>query len=153
MSKWTHLAGLVRIDYIGHLVNRFQPFGEKYIIDVFKEGRPMGSEIGALLHVNHWKQCDIYELKRDAVDENCEGAAYWGDLSISADLRDFGEEKSDIDSVVEWFKKACVELCELYKGAFIRQAILQIEVEYGNTFVVSYVGNKWQIAEIPENWE
>ena len=155
MSRWTHLAGIVRID---HFAIRPDKFDEAEVIKVFKKNMPRGSEGPPLFHAHAWPKKSMEDHDWDATDELSEGSFYWGDLYVSADLRDKGETDDDVLEIIGWFKNACLELVQLHPGTMIRQAILQIEVEYKPTTLLSLTealvdeeGQKnWHILSHPQ---
>ena len=135
MSRWTHLAGIVRIDHF--TISLFDKFDEDEVIKVFKENMPRGSEGPPLFHTHRWPRKEIADHDWNATDELSEGSLYWGDFYVSADLRDKGDTDDDVLEIIGWFKKACLKLVQLHPGTMIRQAILQIEVEYKKTTLLS----------------
>ncbi len=156
MSRWMHLAGIVRIDHFH--ISPLQPhFDEEEVIAIFKKDMPRGSEGPPLFHAHKWPTKNINEQDWNATDELSEGAIYWGDFYVSADLRDKGDTDDDVLEVIGWFKKACLELVQSYSGTMIRQAILQIEVEYKTTTIISLTEalvdegdmDKWHILSHP----
>lgn len=123
MSVWTHVAGTIRIDDFGVLVGQPTDFLKVFIRDTWthpnKNGNmPTGSE-GSL---------DVEFIERNEEDS----AAYFKTISIFGDLRDFNKE--DCNLIREWWKNIsmyCGEKC------FIRQAVLQVIPEDGESFVLT----------------
>lgn len=134
MSRWTHLAGIVRID---HLLTKFS---EKEVLKVFKKDVPRGSEGPALLHVHAWRRVPLEGHNWDAVDEVTESSVYWGDLIVVGDLRDVGNDLEEVKRIGEWFQGRCAALKEV-PLTLVRQAVLQIEIESGDTLIHSWTGN------------
>lgn len=148
MSRWMHLAGIVRIDHFS--LNRFGELETDEVIKVFTENMPRGSEGPPLFHAHQWVKKSMEDHDWDATDELSEGSLYWGDFYVSADLRDKGDTDDDILEVIGWFKNACLELKKRCRGAMVRQAILQIEVEYKRTTILSLTGETWHILSHPQ---
>ncbi len=157
MSRWTHLAGIVRIDNLR--MSHLQPLlNEEKVIQVFKKNMPRGSEGPPLFHAHQWPVKSMDDHDWDATDELSEGAMYWGDFYVSADLRDKGDTDDDVLEIIDWFKKACLKLVQLNPGTMIRQAILQIEVEYKTTTLLSLTEalandedmKNWHILSYPQ---
>lgn len=91
MSRWTHIAGVVRIDSIGMLnperAQWFQTLPER-----LQDGLPSGSE-GPL----------VYSVLRDPA-HGIETSLSQGQVYIWGDLRDFGGV-DDSFTIVEWLDK------------------------------------------------
>ena len=155
MSRWMHLAGIVRIDHFS--LSPYDKFDTDKVISVFKKHMPTGSEGPPLFHAHRWPKKAMEDHDWNATDELSQGSMYWGDFYVSADLRDKGDTDDDVLEVIGWFKKACLELTQLYPGTMIRQAILQIEVEYKTTTIISLTEalvdegdmDKWHILSHP----
>lgn len=146
MSRWTHLAGIVRIDGILH------PPTQEAVLDVFRKDVPRGSEGPVLLHVHAWRRVPLERHNWEAVDEITEGAVYWGDIIICGDLRDVGDDLEEVKGIAEWFKGRCDALKEI-PLTLIRQAVLQINIEYGDTIIHSWTGNEedpWKLVTLEE---
>ena len=119
MSRWTHVAGIIRIDSImRHMKPVTEPDLGRIIswedmCDADEEDSivPIGSE-GSL----HWS----FEKT------GSESSVSWGNLHISGDLRDY----EDDEAIIEWIKSSTQS-----NDWFIRQAIITIEVE-GNAIKV-----------------
>lgn len=119
MSRWTHVAGIIRIDSImRHLKPVMEPDLGRIIswedmCDADEEDSivPIGSE-GSL----HWS----FE------ETGSTSSVSWGNLHISGDLRDY----EDDEAIIEWIKSSTQS-----NDWFIRQAIITIEVE-GNAIKV-----------------
>jgi hypothetical protein len=135
MSKWTHLAGIIRLDNLSRLF----PFGkrprEADILSCFKPDLPKGSEVGTRIGLHVWETTNSYERASDSLDLMYEGRSYWGDIIISADLRNVGDDPQDVQRIRGWFEESCDRLKKL-TGIMIRQAILQIEVEFSSTYTL-----------------
>ncbi len=141
MSRWTHLAGIIRIDNIMRRIARSAPTAED-VIRILKEDAPMGSEGGCLLHFVEWPEVDSYE-KKDHTNIH-ESGVYWGDAIISADLRDIGDDDEEIEGIKQWFTGLAKKFWDA--KIIIRQAVLEIEVEYKYQRVlhlIDQVENKW----------
>ena len=123
MSVWTHVAGTIRIDDLGVLIGQLTDFLKVFIRDTWTHpnengNMPTGSE-GSL---------DVEVIERNEE----ELAAYFKTVAVFGDLRDFDKEKCN--SIREWWKnisKRCGKTC------LIRQAVLQVTPEDGESFVLT----------------
>src|SRR4030067_305874 len=134
MSRWSHVAGVIRIDALplhsncdvewvaeveknlGKIVLFNSP---RRLWDLpITEKTPMGSEGGIQYTINLTGNKN--SLTR-------------GTITIFADLRDFGSLK-DTKTIVSWLNNAF----EKIKSCYIRQAIIQVEDEgkEGNGFII-----------------
>ena len=157
MSRWTHIAGLVRIDHLSlSMFGKSDTFGKLSVVSTFSENIPKGSEGPALLHVHAWRVASMEKHDWEATDELMEGSVYWGDLIVCGDLRDVGDASDELDGIKTWFSDCCSTLQEKYPGTLIRQAILQINVEYKDTILYSWTGNpdeSWITTILPREEE
>ena len=128
MSIWTHVAGTIRIDHLRSFDinptpdfdNIFKKFIYTDTLDIseLRKGAeecnmPTGSE-GSL---------DYRVIENPNENDIC---AYT--VVIFGDLRDFG--KDNINEIKDWWKNM------LSKFAMIRQAVLQIQPEDGETLIL-----------------
>lgn len=153
MSRWTHVAGVIRIDslfgagVIGltpEAKARFDLKNEDEFWRKFIEGRieeyqpPSGSE-GPL----QWIIGMNPDIEKEP--ERGEGSINRGYVTILGDLRDFGDAE-DIQSVLDWLNTVFrhPEPGEPMAGIFIiRQAVIQIEDELDeNSCLVKYDEDK-----------
>ena len=119
MSQWTHVCGCIRVDALRFCGNDDKSNIEKALGHIVKFGddsyettMPCGSE-GSI-------EYEIYENP----DKSAMAAftvAVWGDL------RDY----DDVSEIEKWFNDACSKL-------WIRNAVLHIEVEYGEEKTITY---------------
>lgn len=129
MSIWTHAAGIIRIDHLRSLDIRptpdFDNIFKKFIytdnLDISELRKaaeecnmPTGSE-GSL---------DYKVIENPNENDIC---AYI--VVIFGDLRDFG--KDDVNKIKEWWKDT------LSKFDMVRQAVLQIQPEDGETLILT----------------
>ena len=119
MSRWTHIAGLIRIDALFW----DSASEERWLLSLKRRLRgnlPEGSE--GPVNFALWLNPDGHSLAR-------------GHFSIWGDLREFGTV-SDIDGIIQWLNKSFLTPTEIIPGKekmvypIIRQGILQIEDEY-----------------------
>lgn len=124
MSRWTHINGSIRVDWMRGVLPPL-PFDE-----IFKTCDYDDDEA-------KWKECNVPKGSEGSVRVICLENPNENDLAaytvvIYGDLRDFGE-KADIDGVRDWFYGVCKKL------KMIRQAILQVEDEgEENSCVLEY---------------
>lgn len=141
MSQWTHLAGIIRIDNLLRRIAYNPPTAED-VIKILLEDAPTGSEGGCLFHFVKWPEVDSYKEK-DHTNLH-EGGIYWGDALISADLRDVGDDDGEIEEIKQWFMGLAKKFLD--GKLTIRQAVLEIEVEYKYHRVLNLVDqqeNTW----------
>ena len=141
MSRWTHLAGIIRVDNLARLVTPNAPTAED-VIRILNEDPPVGSEGGCLFKFVEWPVAESF-AEKDHTNVHSSGL-YWGDAIISADLRDVGDVDDEIWKITQWFK----DLAGKFWAAklVMRQAMLEIEVEYKYSRVLSLVDqeeNEW----------
>ena len=134
MSKWTHVAGIIRIDHLP-IAKISSPLTEETAKSFLAENAPSGNEGG---------------LKFDAVKTQVVTPsgfeALWGSLSFTGDLRDFDDTKK----VEEWIKSFFEKLKAEYK-VIMRQAAVNIDVEYGPCIVMTWNPrtDNWIIIDVP----
>ncbi len=140
MSRWTHLAGIIRIDNLLRHVTPEAPTGMD-VMRILLNYAPMGSEGGCLAKFVEWPVADSFEEK-DHTNVYSAGT-YWGDAIISADLRDVGDDDEEIEGIKRWF----TGLAEKFWDAklLMRQAVLEIDVEYKYSRVLQLVDQEENI--------
>lgn len=115
MSTWTHVAGCIRIDSL-----RIDPHMDfsirKEILELLKTNLPQGSE-GPI------------EYKIIPNPNTNSLAAYM--IPIYGDLRDY----DNIEEIENWFNCVCSRF-------IIRQAVLTIECENGQSKTITYKGEE-----------
>ena len=132
MSNWTHVAGVVRLDFI-NVFNRQLPdfdkmFGKECLFesagDVWRDTHanpdsylPMGSE--GSLQKSVW------------INPNKSHIAAFT-VTIFGDLRDH----DSAEEIIEWFKKKCEEVCAHH--CFVRNAVITAENEVNGTMTWVY---------------
>jgi len=126
MSQWTHINGSIRVDCVRGL----QPIPN--FKELFKTCDWADDE-------DIWDACNVPKGSEGSVKvniwENPEEnhvAAYT--VQVFGDLRDFGTP--DYPEVKKWFEDIC-----LNKGLEIRNAVLEVDIEYGNTYILSILDN------------
>ena len=125
MSIWTHITGCIRVDDMNMI---FQPnnktdFSKIFVRDTWHHpsdngNLPTGSE-GSI---------DVEFI--DRTDD--EASNYIRTIALFGDLRDFNEE--DCKSVIDWWYNIPQSLGN---DCIIRQAVLQISPEDGQTIVLT----------------
>lgn len=125
MSRWTHVAGVVRIDDLPFLkaTNWDDYFGKQCLWndDCWEDARnhpeeylPMGSE--GTLHSQLWANPDKRAM-----------AAYT--LMVFGDLRDYDTPQE----IIDWFKK------KVFGIPLVRQAVITVELEGAEPLTWTYV--------------
>lgn len=122
MSQWTHVCGCIRYDALRFVeeIDFTKVLGHPFRFDDFPDnpkecGIPYGSE-GSIQ----------YKVITNPQIESL--AAYT--VAVWGDLRDFGEES--VPKIEKWFEKITAKpLC-------VRNAVMEVEVEYGKTHVLQY---------------
>ena len=127
MSRWTHLAGIIRIDNLLRRMAPRAPTAED-VIRILLEDAPMGSEGGCLIHFIEWPEIDNDNYKEKDHTNVYGSGIYWGDAIISADLRDVGDDDEELESIKKWFTGLATKFWD--EKLVMRQAVLEIEVEY-----------------------
>gem|GEM_PF-2960052 len=122
MSTWTHIAGTVRINSISEIDGDIMQKIKDYLGEVVdfnspeevwdKSTMPQGSEGGIK-----------YILSEDPRQ-----------VSFCADLRDYPSDSDyhserTVEAIITWFE-------EFLKNFWIRQAVIQINVEYGDEVIL-----------------
>ena len=112
MSQWTHVCGCIRIDALRGMGLSNSTRHEIQI--QADEGLPSGSEgpLEIFIHENG----NIHAVAAFAV-------------MVIGDLRDFGAD--DVPRIHEWFENFTSNF-----GLMIRQAIIEVEVEGGETTLI-----------------
>ena len=142
MSRWTHIAGVIRLDYavftyegqqayvekIKTIVGKQMKFDDETVEeewnDAFDRPLPMGSE-GSLQ----------YEIVLDNPIKETDERRFCADMPFGSvvfygDLRDFGAIE-DIEKTKAWFKSLLTN-----EELGIRQAVLTIDDEYSNRITI-----------------
>ncbi len=147
MSQWTHLAGIIRIDNLLRIISPTSP-KKADIMKILLEDAPTGSEGGCNLYFHEWPETKDYDNKDHT--NTYEGSIFWGDVIISADLRDVGDKEEDIEKIKAWFIGLNKKLWDA--RLITRQATLQIEVEYKYWNVLTLKdteNNTWIDTKLP----
>jgi hypothetical protein len=171
MSQWTHLAGLIRLDNIGHVLIRRAPGFDlnKIAEESIKEA--MGNICNWDSPMGDWNKCTVpigsegslqYEL-RVAPTKEGDNSLNWGYISIWGDLRDYGLE--DYPKLKEWFERSMrnlerkieydfqhaspeVKVKELMSRFLIRNAVLAIDIEnHPSRLFLSYESGDSKVTE------
>lgn len=122
MSRWTHVAGIFRVDYFR--------VGDPDELEVLKKN--IKEVLGPM--VRWGDPSEVWEkgtklpigsegsLEYDILVNPIENSVAVFTIPVWGDLRDFGDW-GDVKKVEDWFNEACSKL-------WIRQAILQVEDEW-----------------------
>ena len=131
MSRWTHIAGIVRYDDL--MRNKSEAFREmKRIEHEYFTFAPHGSE-GPM----DYTILPTHEYEQDG-NVTMHGSGLC-DIAFSGDFRDFHEngDGSEYDGswkqLEEWFEKITKD-----EGLDTRQAVLLIEDDYGKQKILTY---------------
>lgn len=111
MSKWTHIAGIIRID---HFPLGTTPLVESEAEGIISEGSPSGSEGGLTFIANRTQV-----IRPSGFD------LVWGSVSFVGDLRDFSIEQ--LPKIVKWLKEIPERLNK--RSSMIREAIVSVDFE------------------------
>lgn len=148
MSKWTHVAGHIRVDWvIGALGDRtkfprLDEMFEQALYKVYTKNAPSGSEGPIRIHVHNWPRVEIEEYQPEI--HVTTGSLYWGDVTLSGDLRDRGDN-GIIEEIAEWLRGV-----KLPETAIIRGGVVAVEVEGGRVAVILYDAEEkydWGVME------
>lgn len=133
MSIWTHVAGIIRIDHLRSLDIKpapdFDNIFKKFIYD-----ENVDYEIDYDNQKQKWIECNMPKGSEESLDYRVIENPNENDIcaytvAIFGDLRDFG--KDDVNKIKEWWKDT------LSKFDMVRQAILQIQPEDGETLILT----------------
>jgi len=132
MSKWTHIAGIIRID---HMPIGIEPLEEREAEELISRGSPVGSEGGL-----------IFNVQKTQIIRPTGFSAVWGSISFVGDLRDFHVE--DFPEIKRWLEDIPRRLDR--RQSMIRQAIVLIEPEYEKEriFIFDCEEEKWKEVAI-----
>lgn len=130
MSKWTHVAGIIRIDSF-----RFDEKTTEEEVSRIKES------LGKILTYKDLYNCKIGDNLETNVPMGSEGTLEYTihinpeiscvssyTVSIFGDLRDYAES----EEIIQWFDCMCSKF-------LIRQAVIQIDVEGEDTIIHKYI--------------
>jgi len=120
MSKWTHIAGMIRID---HIPLGIEPLEEREAEELISRGSPSGSEGGL-----------TFNVKKTQVIRPMGFSAVWGSISFAGDLRDFHIE--DFPEIIKWLEDIPRRLDR--RQSMIRQGIVLIEPEYAKEKILIF---------------
>lgn len=133
MSIWTHVAGTIRIDHLRSLdINPIPDFDNIFKKFIYNEN--VNYKVDYNIQKQKWIECNMPKGSEESLDyrviENPdENAICAYTVVIFGDLRDFG--KDNINEIKDWWKNT------LSKFAMIRQAVLQIQPEDGETLILT----------------
>ncbi|MCK5235904.1 MAG: hypothetical protein KAR06_02875 [Deltaproteobacteria bacterium] len=163
MSQWTHVAGIIRLDNMGICIIRFPGRDEleKILTEciVEKLGKPQTFD-GPMPE----EKCILPLGSEGSVEYKIspaghEGGMVWGNVSFYGDLRDFG--KDDYPGLKNWFMETCLKFSagqqpikqqtakSIISNSFtIRNAVLLVEIEFGEEFVLVWDGEKKDLRQL-----
>jgi len=121
MSIWTHIAGVIRLDTLPSFKTKSAIARVK---EIFNKNVPWGSE-GPL-------EFTVQEIRSHI-------NILWCNVIFHGDLRDY----DNIDEVEKWIRESCKACVDQLK-CIIRQAIIQIEVEYEGSALLLYSSRGWK---------
>ena len=132
MSQWTHVNGNIRFDYF--------PIEDEVDIAKFtKEVTKVLGEVKNYDHVGLFGE-DLDNCPESLIPCGSEGSIEYDihktprgyDVGVWGDLRDFGEK--EVPEIIEWFGK--IMIYQFLIPFFVRDALLEIEVEFGKTYIL-----------------
>lgn len=129
MSKWTHVNGNIRFDYL--------PIAEdKGFVEEIENvlGKIQTYDQVGLFGEDH-KNCPSSHIpcgSEGSIEYHIHKTPRGYDVSVWGDLRDFSEH--DVPQIISWF--GGIMKHEFKPPFFIRDAILEVRVEYGNTYIL-----------------
>lgn len=158
MSRWTHVAGLIRYDCCYYKDEKIKELlGKQYLwgdtvgmtteeYNAYWEERervhnsgeicvPYGSEGSLEYEISHK---NVY-VEPDGHVPCCADTT----VSIWGDLRDFGGPE-DIEKIRLWFEKIT---CSKEAPSMVRSAVLQVEDEWSSEPIIMYFKSKWKDGE------
>jgi hypothetical protein len=172
MSQWTHLAGIIRLDNMGHCMVRAATIRKKEIME-----EAIAKALGKTCDYNSpdeaWDQCTVpcgsegslqYRVFPNVDPQEDSHALSWGYIAIWGDLRDFGSE--DMPKIKEWFQKSLEKLmkpegfgpseemnvfekAEYMLSLFsIRDAILNVHIEYSPITVLLWDEERKKVGQL-----
>lgn len=133
MSIWTHVAGTIRIDHLHSLdINPTPDFDNIFKKFIYNEN--VNYKVDYDIQKQKWIECNMPKGSEESLDyrviENPdENAICAYTVVIFGDLRDFG--KDNINEIKDWWKDT------LSKFDMVRQAVLQIQPEDGETLILT----------------
>ena len=133
MSIWTHVAGTIRIDHLRSLdINPTPDFDNIFKKFIYNEN--VNYKVDYDIQKQKWIECNMPKGSEESLDyrviENPdENAICAYTVVIFGDLRDFG--KDNINEIKDWWKDT------LSKFDMVRQAVLQIQPEDGETLILT----------------
>ena len=138
MSRWTHVAGIIRVDSIFDLLGGIPTM---YALKDAILDPPSGSE-------------GPVRVEPLMTREPGSNTVNWGQVLVWGDLRDY----DDVEALVYWFTQSCQRMFD--RKLMIRDALLRIRVEYARSLIVTVehsetdpmqVAHKlyWEETEVP----
>jgi hypothetical protein len=125
MSQWTHVNGCIRIDGIPCIDENVSREGIQKIL---------GNACDYNSPEEAWNICNVPCGSEGSIQyalvEAGGGLVLWT-VPVWGDLRNFGA--GDVQEIKDWFDKVTKK-----SGLSIRSAILEIDVEYGETIILRY---------------
>ena len=173
MSKWTHVAGIIRLDSMGAQIVRQLPTECGSKREKIEEAvtRALGNtcnfestpEESAICNVPTGSEGSLQHNVFPNSDKGDDHGLSWGYATIWGDLRDFGTE--DVPTIKEWFQRSLKRLLkpegfndpkgmpDLEKALYmlscflIRDAVLSIDVESGPNIILLWDGDAEEVKE------
>jgi len=149
MSQWTHVIGVVQL----HPVTQEEvenAFGiPKTWHDMWHGTERFFRHANSAVKIPAGSEGSVVWHLQDTTEKSDEDDAWHvlGEgsiISIEGDLRDFGETDEDVQEIAEWFIDGCKKLNP-------RWATLSIEVEFGNSYMIDVMLNRYIIHKVDRN--
>ena len=125
MSIWTHITGCIRVDDMKMILqpNNKTDFSKIFVRNTWYHPNDNGN-----LPTGSEGSIDVEFIDRN----DDESSSYMRTVAFFGDLRDFTQE--DCQTIKDWWYNISTQLG---KGCSIRQAVLNVEPEDGESFVLT----------------
>ena len=125
MSIWTHITGCIRVDDMKMILqpNNKTDFSKIFVRNTWYHPNDNGN-----LPTGSEGSIDVEFIDRN----DDESSSYMQTVAFFGDLRDFTQE--DCQTIKDWWYNIPIQLG---KGCSIRQAVLNVEPEDGESFLLT----------------
>ena len=125
MSIWTHIIGCIRVDDMKMIL---QPNNKTDFSKIFVRNTRYHPNDNGNLPTGSEGSIDVEFIDRN----DDESSSYMRTVAFFGDLRDFTQE--DCQTIKDWWYNIPIQLG---KGCSIRQAVLNVEPEDGESFLLT----------------